>query len=216
VDLIVEWDGATWVQTTPAEGWTVPVQDTGADLRYDDAFPAGTWVNLGASVDHAALINRAWASSGHTGTALRLAWFDAGGAASYAQIGADVQGWSAALDDLASAWDATNNVLAADGIGLTAEASRPTGATVWATSGRQPRWYDALNSCWIAKTQNDAPATGTIPYWAGSAFNDLVSTSVGRSVLTAANDAAARAAIDAVGSDDVVGLVLGILYGEPL
>lgn len=101
VDLIVEWDGATWVQTTPAEGWTVPVQDTGADLRYDDAFPAGTWVNLGASVDHAALINRAWAASGHTGTASRLAGFDGSGAAAYFQIGADVQAYNANLAQLA-------------------------------------------------------------------------------------------------------------------
>jgi hypothetical protein len=100
-DLIVEWDGSVWDQTTPAEGWTVPVQDSGADLRYDAAYPGGSWVNLGSSIDHAALINRPWAASGHTGTASRLAGFDGSGVAAYYQIGADVQAYNANLAQFA-------------------------------------------------------------------------------------------------------------------
>ncbi len=102
VDLIVEWDGATWDTQTPAEGWTVAVQDTGTFLRYNDAYPAGDWTNLGSAVDHAALINRAWAASGHTGTASRLAGFDGTGAATYFQIGVDVQAYDSDLAAVAA------------------------------------------------------------------------------------------------------------------
>jgi len=101
-DLIVEWDGSTWDQTTPVEGTTVAVQDSGTFLRYNDAYPAGSWTNLGSAVDHAALINRAWAASGHTGTASRLAGFDGSGVAAYYQIGADVQAYNATLAAVAA------------------------------------------------------------------------------------------------------------------
>lgn len=54
-------------------------------------------------LDHSAITTgMAWSSSGHTGTASRLAGFSGAGAASYYQIGADVQAWSATLDALAA------------------------------------------------------------------------------------------------------------------
>lgn len=41
----------------------------------------------GGSSDHALLSHLAWTASGHTGTASRLAWFDAAGAAAYLSLG---------------------------------------------------------------------------------------------------------------------------------
>lgn len=52
----------------------------------------------GGTSDHAALSSLAWTSSAHTGTASRIAAFNGSGAASYLQVGADVQAWSATLD----------------------------------------------------------------------------------------------------------------------
>jgi hypothetical protein len=49
-------------------------------------------------LDHAALgSGMGWAASGHTGTASRLAGFGVGGAATYYQIGVDVQAYSSTL-----------------------------------------------------------------------------------------------------------------------
>jgi hypothetical protein len=74
----------------------------GLRVRLDD----GTIVTPGGggTSDHSALSNLAWTSSGHTGTASRLAAFDAGGAAAYVQIGAasGVQAWDTDLDGYAA------------------------------------------------------------------------------------------------------------------
>lgn len=53
--------------------------------------------------DHAASSNLVWTSSGHTGTASRLAGFDGGGASAYYQIGVDVAAYDAGIASLASA-----------------------------------------------------------------------------------------------------------------
>lgn len=57
----------------------------------------------GGTTDHAALTNLPWTSSGHTGTASRLAGFDGGGASAYYQIGVDVAAYDAGIASLASA-----------------------------------------------------------------------------------------------------------------
>lgn len=56
----------------------------------------------GGVTDHAALTSLTWASSGHTGTASRLAGFSGAGVAAYYQIGVDVQAWDADLDAFAA------------------------------------------------------------------------------------------------------------------
>lgn len=50
---IAEWNGSSWAFTVPNKGFTVHVEDEGADYTYDGT----AWVNIGASVDHAALLN---------------------------------------------------------------------------------------------------------------------------------------------------------------
>lgn len=55
----------------------------------------------GGTSDHTALSNLAWPSSGHTGTASRVAAFDGGGAASYLQVGVDLQAYSSSLAAIA-------------------------------------------------------------------------------------------------------------------
>lgn len=101
-EKIAEWNGSTWDFVTPTKGATVHVDAAGTDLTYNGSHPAGSWVNIGVSVDHASLLNRAWTASSHTGTATRLAGFDGSGAPGYYQIGVDVQAWDAKLDGIAA------------------------------------------------------------------------------------------------------------------
>jgi hypothetical protein len=74
----------------------------------------------GGTSDHTALSNLAWASSAHTGTASRLAAFDAQGAASYVQVGAagGVQAYDADLDGYAAL--TTTGIVARTGAGTAA------------------------------------------------------------------------------------------------
>jgi len=76
---------------------------------------------------HTALTALAWTSSGHTGTASRLASFDGAGAASYTQIGASggVQAWDTDLDGYA----------ALSSTGLVARTGSGTAATRTLTAG---------------------------------------------------------------------------------
>ncbi|MFZ5480487.1 MAG: DUF2793 domain-containing protein [Myxococcota bacterium] len=58
---IAERTGSGWTFTAPNKGMTVHVEDQGIDLSYNGT----AWVNIGASVDHAALLGRD-ASDAHT------------------------------------------------------------------------------------------------------------------------------------------------------
>jgi len=64
----------------------------------------------GGVTAHTALTALAWSSSGHTGTASRIAAFDGGGAAGYLQVGVDVQAYSATLADIAAGTTAPADV----------------------------------------------------------------------------------------------------------
>ena len=75
-----------------------------------DAALAGTGGGGGVT-DHAALTSLPWTSSGHTGTASRLAGFSGSGAAAYYTIGSDVQAWSATLDAVtAGTWTGSTSI----------------------------------------------------------------------------------------------------------
>ena len=58
---ITEWNGTAWFFTTPNKGFTVHTEDEGVDY----CFNGTNWVSLGASIDHAALLNLA-AGDPHT------------------------------------------------------------------------------------------------------------------------------------------------------
>ena len=81
----------------------------------------------GGVTAHTALTALAWTSSGHTGTASRLASFDGAGAASYTPIGASggVQAWDTDLDGYA----------ALSSTGLVARTGSGTAATRTLTAG---------------------------------------------------------------------------------
>lgn len=51
-EKIAEWDGATWVFTTPNEGFATTVEDENVQYVYTDAHPAGSWVKFGTLVNH--------------------------------------------------------------------------------------------------------------------------------------------------------------------
>ncbi len=56
-EKIAQWTGSAWAFTVPNKGFTVHVEATGQDITYNGSHPAGSWVNIGASVDHASLLN---------------------------------------------------------------------------------------------------------------------------------------------------------------
>lgn len=70
-------------------------------------------------LDHAALgSNRAWGTSGHTGTASRVAAFDGGGAAAYLQVGVDLQAYHADLAAIsAGTWTGAGSITTLGTIG---------------------------------------------------------------------------------------------------
>jgi hypothetical protein len=77
--------GVTATQTAPGE--------------VQIAIPGGGGAATHPGLPAAGLI---WTASAHTGTASRVAAFDGGGAASYLQVGVDLQAWDADLDALAA------------------------------------------------------------------------------------------------------------------
>lgn len=54
---IAQRAAGAWSFVTPNKGFTVHNDATGQDLTYDGDHPGGNWVNIGASVDHASLLN---------------------------------------------------------------------------------------------------------------------------------------------------------------
>jgi hypothetical protein len=72
-----------------------------------------------------------WTASAHTGTASRIAAFDGGGAASYLQVGVDVQAYDADLTTIAGLSSADGNFIVGTGAGWTVE----SGATARTSLG---------------------------------------------------------------------------------
>ena len=88
---VLYFNGANWVRLAAGtNGDFLQTQGAGANP---------IWATV-AGVDHTTLSNLTWTASGHTGTASRIASFDALGNATYVQIGVDVQAWDADLDGL--------------------------------------------------------------------------------------------------------------------
>lgn len=82
--------------------WVVLAAGAVGEVLQSNGAAAPSWVPATGGVsDHDLLNNLAWTSSAHTGTANRIAAFDGGGAASYLQVGVDVQAWDLDLDAIA-------------------------------------------------------------------------------------------------------------------
>lgn len=121
-------------------------------------------------LDHAALgSNKAWASSGHTGTASRVAAFDGGGAAAYLQVGVDLQAYNSTLASLAtlgtppSPW----HVLGLWG-----------GALAWVVGVQAWAKYDITNS-----DPDTGNGTSTATNWTTAVVSDVATTDGGASAL---------------------------------
>lgn len=116
---IAEWDGAslTPALSSPTDGNALLVRGEGSvnenrQYVYDGTVPSGNWVQFGGtSSAHSSLSDLLWTSSGHTGTASRIASFDGGGAASYLEVGVDVQAFDQALADLSNITAAQGDIL---------------------------------------------------------------------------------------------------------
>ncbi len=56
-EKITEWDGSSWIFSTPTEGFATWVEDEDKLYVYNDAHPAGTWVRFGSTVSHDVLLD---------------------------------------------------------------------------------------------------------------------------------------------------------------
>lgn len=92
---LLYFDGSDWVVLPPGAAGQV--------LQTGGPGDPPSWVApSGGVTDHAALTNLLWTSSGHTGLAERVAYFDGAGEASYLALGVDIQAWAEDLDALAA------------------------------------------------------------------------------------------------------------------
>ncbi len=94
---VLSWSGTAYEWVSPTTPGLVLTSDSDRTVVW--TVPSG---GGGGTTNHTLLTNLAWASSGHTGTASRIAGFSGGGAATYYNIGTDLQGWDADLDALAA------------------------------------------------------------------------------------------------------------------
>ena len=56
-EKITEWDGSSWIFSTPTEGFATWVEDEDRLYVYNDAHPAGTWVRFGSTISHDVLLD---------------------------------------------------------------------------------------------------------------------------------------------------------------
>lgn len=119
-----------------------------------------TLATSGTSVgvtDHAALSNLPWTSSGHTGTASRLAGFDGGGAAAYYQIGVDVQAYDADLSTIAGLTVARGSLIVGSAAPAWSALALGTSGQVLQSNGTDAVWGSVGGSMFgsILTTEED-------------------------------------------------------------
>ena len=97
----------------------------------DNTQGAANWEPIsgggGGGGSHATLTNLLWTSSGHTGTANRIAAFDGSGNTTYSQVGVDLQAYDADLAALAAL--AATGIVARTGAGTAAVRTITAGST---------------------------------------------------------------------------------------
>ena len=167
---VLYFDGVNWSQLSPGvAGQVLQTQGAGADP---------VWAAGGGGVsDHDVLNNLDWVASLHTGTANRIAAFDGGGAASYLQIGVDVQAWDTDLDALAALATTglvvrtgagtaatrtiagtAGNIVVTDGSGVLGDPTLDVGANVFTTASADHAALTA-NLAWTASLHTGTAGT---------------------------------------------------------
>ncbi len=58
LNCIYERTAGVWVETIPAEGYTVYIKTPDETETYNAPYPGGSWINTGYSMDHTRLLNR--------------------------------------------------------------------------------------------------------------------------------------------------------------
>ena len=121
---VLSWSGTAFEWIAPLAPGLVLTADTDRTVMW--AVPSGGGGG-GGTMNHASLTSGlSWTTSGHTGTANRIAGFSGAGAATTYQIGADLQAWDADLDALAA--------LASTGVAVRTGAGTWTVRTVTGTT----------------------------------------------------------------------------------
>lgn len=112
----------------------------------------------GGTTDHAALSsNLAWGTSGHTGTASRLAGFDGGGASAYYQIGVDVQAYDSDLSTIAGLTVARGSLIVGNSSPAWSAVALGTSGQVLQSNGTDAVWGSVGGSMFgsILTTEED-------------------------------------------------------------
>lgn len=109
------------------------------------------------TTDHAASSNLVWTSSGHTGTASRLAGFDGGGAAAYYQIGVDVQAYDSDLSTIAGLTVARGSLIVGSAAPAWSALALGTSGQVLQSNGTDAIWGSVGGSMFgsILTTEED-------------------------------------------------------------
>ena len=109
------------------------------------------------TTDHAASSNLVWTSSGHTGTASRLAGFDGGGAAAYYQIGVDVQAYDSDLSTIAGLTVARGSLIVGNSSPAWSAVALGTSGQVLQSNGTDAVWGSVGGSMFgsILTTEED-------------------------------------------------------------
>lgn len=191
-------------------------------LHSDGTDSALTGGGGGGVTAHTGLTALAWASSGHTGTASRLAAFDGGGAAAYQQVGVDVQAYDAQLAALAGSTPTAGSIhywtsataVSVLGIGSPGQLLKVAGGV--------PTWGTAVAATTTQAFSGSATMTTDVDHVHATASGTLTlpaisSSTIGHStIITGRATSALTLVLAANAADEIEGAAKLALHGAAI